>query len=79
MDERKREIEAFEKKKSENTKKVKELKEKVTKANDLKACDLEGLKKALQEAEKEAENIKQKDEELRKKDKVKDSDKISVM
>ncbi|XP_018562619.1 hsp90 co-chaperone Cdc37 [Anoplophora glabripennis] len=70
MEERKREIEVFEKKKSDNAKKVKELKEKVAKAESSKENNLEDLKKSLQEAEKEAENIKNEEDELRKKDKL---------
>lgn len=78
MEERKRELDAFEKKKSEHSKIVKELKEKVTKAKDTKPCNFDELKKALEEAEKEADDIKKQEEELRKKDKVrKSSNRIS--
>ncbi|KAJ8958925.1 hypothetical protein NQ318_019694 [Aromia moschata] len=70
MEERKREMEEFEKKKSANLKQITELKEKVAQAEKSSAENLEALKKSLQDLEKKAETIKKEEEELKKKDKL---------
>ncbi|XP_074029986.1 cell division cycle protein 37 [Leptinotarsa decemlineata] len=70
MEERKRELETIERKKSENEQKINDVKEKLVEAEKCKADNLEVLRKQLQDLEKEAETIKKDEEEMKKKDKM---------
>lgn len=70
MEERKKEIEAFEKKKSENLQKYKSMKEKLAEAEKSQSLNLDELKKSLNELEKEKDAIQKEEDDLRKKDKV---------
>lgn len=70
MEERKKEIEAFEKKKSNNFQKYKNVKEKFVEAEKSQSPNLNELKLALEQIEKEKDTIQKEEDELRKKDKV---------
>lgn len=70
MEERKKEIEEFEKKKSDKLQKYKNFKEKLSEAEKSQSPNLEELKNALKEIEKEKEAMEKEEVELKKKDKV---------
>ncbi|XP_056644633.1 hsp90 co-chaperone Cdc37 [Diorhabda sublineata] len=70
MEERKKEYENIEKKKSDHIKKISELKAKLAEAEKTNASNLNDLKKALQDVEIEGDKIKKEEEEIRKKDKL---------
>lgn len=70
MEERKKEIEAFEKKKNDIQLRYKNIKEKVNEAEKSSGPNLDSLKFALKELEKEKDNITKEEIELKKKDKV---------
>ncbi|CAG9814122.1 unnamed protein product [Phaedon cochleariae] len=70
MEGRKQELDAIEKKKSEQTKKINEIKEKVKEAEKSSAENLETLNKNLQELEKEMEALKKEEDDFKKKDKL---------
>ncbi|KAI4497013.1 hypothetical protein M0802_007961 [Mischocyttarus mexicanus] len=72
MEERKREQEEHEKKKIEHMKKLKETKEKLARLeNEQKdSADLSTLKKVLQELEEEERQIKAREDEMKKKEKL---------
>ncbi|CAL7936526.1 unnamed protein product [Xylocopa violacea] len=72
MEERKREQEEHERKKAETLQKLKDTKEKLAKLeNEQKdSADLTALKNVLQELEKEEKKIQEKEEEMKKKEKL---------
>lgn len=69
MEEMKKEREEFNQKKSNHEKKYKETKNKLEEAKKSN-CDLSELTKAMEELEKEAKGIKEKEEDLIKKEKL---------
>lgn len=70
MEERQREMEAHQKRKEEHAAKYKELQEKLAAAEKSGDATLEELKQKLKVLEVEAEEIRKKDEDIKKKEKV---------
>lgn len=70
MEERKRELEAHQKRKVEHDAKLKEIREKLSAAEKSGDSTVEELKKKMKDLEIEAEEIKKKDDEIKKQEKV---------
>lgn len=70
MEEQKREKEQLNRTKESNKKKIKEIKDKVSEAEKTGSSNLDDLKRALKELEKEAQELNSKTEDIEKKEKV---------
>lgn len=70
MEERKKELEAFEKRKQEHQQKLTATKNELLEAEKTNQSNIDDLKKRLRDLEIEKEKIKKDEEELNKKEKV---------